>query len=142
MTRRVFIGLSFVTSAMLIMGSFQFFNTKKRFHNYIKNLWPGLDIDPGAIDQFINDYYKYEGYNKYEGNTLTGQNKLFLILMFESTPIFHNIWQDLRKIFREDLTSKVLLSTDFFQEGMDEGRTIKYILYYDPYINLCYNPRP
>jgi len=142
MTRRVFIGLSLATLATLITGSFQFFNTKKRFHSYIQNLWPWLNFDPGAIDQFIDDYYKNEGYRKYEGKRLTGQNKLSLILIFETIPVFHNIWQDLRTEFRENLASQVLLSTDFFQNGMDENKTIKYVLYYDPYISFCYNPKP
>lgn len=136
MTRRVFLGLTISTSAILLSGSFQFFNTKKRFHIFIKNLWPWLNIDPEAINKFMDDYYKYKC------NTLSCQIKLSLLLMLESTPIFHNIRQKGRKIYREKLTNQFLLSTDFFQEGMDESRTIKYVLYYDPYINPCYTPKP
>jgi len=142
MTRRVFIGLSFATLATLVTGGFQLFNTKHRFHNYIKNLWPWLHLDPEAIDQFIDDYYKNKGYQKYEGKKLSGQNKLSLILIFETIPVFHNVWKSIRTELRENLASQFLLSTDFFQNGMDESRTVKYGLYYDPYINLCYNPRP
>lgn len=136
MTRRIFIGLTLATAATLIASNFQFLNTKKRFHVLIKDLWPWLDIDPEAINKFVNDYYKYKC------NTLTCQIKISLALMLENTPIFHHILKDRMKVFRDKLTSKFLLSTDFFQEGMNENRTIKYVLYYDPYINLCYNPRP
>jgi hypothetical protein len=142
MTRRVFIGLSFTALAALAAGSLQWLNTKKMFHAYIKNLWPWLKIDPKAIDQFIHDYYEYEGYAKYEGKRLTGQNKLFLILIFETIPLFHNIWKEIRTEFREKLASQFLLSTDFFQNGMNENRMVKYVLYYDPYINFCYNAKP
>lgn len=96
---------------------------------------PWLDFDPEALNKFASDYYKYKC------STLKCQIKFFLFLMLENTPIFHNILQNRRKVRREKLLSKVLLSTDFFQEGMNEGRTIKYVLYYDPYINPCYNPK-
>jgi len=136
MTRRVFIGFTLATSATLIAGSFQFFNTEKRFHIFIKKLWPWLNIGPEAINKFMDDYYKYKC------STLSCQIKLSLLLMLESTPIFNNIRQKGRKIYREKLTNQFLLSTDFFQEGMNESRTIKYVLYYDPYINPCYTPKP
>ena len=126
MTRRVFIGSILATLTILVTSSFQFSNTKKRFHVLIKNLWPWLDFDPEAITEY----------------TTMCQIQLSLALMLESKPVFHNILQNRMRIFREKLTSQFLLSTDFFQEGMNEGRSIKYALYYDPYINPCYNPRP
>lgn len=136
MTRRVFLGLTFATSAILITSSFQFLNLKKRFHIFIKNVLPWLNFDIETINKFTSDYYKYEC------STLKCQIRFFLFLILENTPIFHNILQARRKIRRDDIVSKFLLSTDFFQENMNENRTIKYVLYYDPYINPCYNPKP
>jgi hypothetical protein len=35
---------------------------------------------------------------------------------------------------------RFLMSTDFFQHGADESRTIGYALFYEPTITPCYNP--
>jgi hypothetical protein len=39
-----------------------------------------------------------------------------------------------------DPFEQFLLSTDFFQNGGDETRTIRYVALYDPYLNPCWNP--
>ena len=36
--------------------------------------------------------------------------------------------------------TRFLASTDFFQNGADESRTLHYVAYYDPYVSSCYNP--
>jgi hypothetical protein len=40
----------------------------------------------------------------------------------------------------EPIASRFLLSTDFFQNGADESRPLRYVTYYDPYRSPCYNP--
>ena len=35
---------------------------------------------------------------------------------------------------------RFLLSTDFFQNGADESRFIRYASFYDPYVSPCWNP--
>lgn len=35
---------------------------------------------------------------------------------------------------------RFLMSTDFFQHGADESRTVGYALFYEPTVTLCYNP--
>ncbi len=35
---------------------------------------------------------------------------------------------------------RFLLSTDFFQNGANESRRLRYARYYDPYVSPCYNP--
>jgi hypothetical protein len=39
-----------------------------------------------------------------------------------------------------DPLEQFLLSTDFFQDGGDETRTVPYVALYDPYLNPCWNP--
>lgn len=42
-----------------------------------------------------------------------------------------------------ELTSmghRFLLSTDFFLNGADENRPVRFVAYYDPYITPCWNP--
>lgn len=36
--------------------------------------------------------------------------------------------------------TRFLASTDFFQNGADETRPLRYVSYYDPYVSTCYNP--
>lgn len=43
-----------------------------------------------------------------------------------------------RKPSRKDLQN-FLLSTDFFPAG-DEGKPLRFVSYYDPYVSVCYNP--
>jgi len=40
----------------------------------------------------------------------------------------------------DDFYTRFLLSTDFFQNGGDESRTLSYVALYGPAITLCYNP--
>jgi hypothetical protein len=38
------------------------------------------------------------------------------------------------------LHTRFLLSTDFFQNGSDEKKPLKFVALYDPYVTPCYNP--
>ena len=40
----------------------------------------------------------------------------------------------------EAIASRFLLSTDFFQNGANQERSLDYVSYYDPYRSPCYNP--
>ena len=39
-----------------------------------------------------------------------------------------------------DVYKKFLLSTDFFSNGSDESKPVRFVMLYDPYLSLCYNP--
>ena len=36
--------------------------------------------------------------------------------------------------------TRFLLSTDFFQNGANETKPVKFVALYDPYVTPCYNP--
>ena len=38
--------------------------------------------------------------------------------------------------------TKFLMSTDFFRNGADEGKLVRYVAFYDPYVSPCYVPFP
>ncbi|MEK8016109.1 MAG: hypothetical protein VSS75_004515 [Candidatus Parabeggiatoa sp.] len=42
--------------------------------------------------------------------------------------------------FEERIVTKFLFSTNFFREGADETKPVKYLSYYDPYTMPCQNP--
>jgi hypothetical protein len=39
-----------------------------------------------------------------------------------------------------DFHSRFLLSSDFFANGADDGRSVRYVALYDPYLTPCANP--
>ncbi len=69
-----------------------------------------LDLDPEGVRAFVRDYTKHRGE----------------ITRF-SEP-------------REDIFERYLLSTDFFRNGADESRPVRYVLFFDPYVSPCWNP--
>ena len=40
----------------------------------------------------------------------------------------------------DNVVSRYLLSTDFFQHGADEASSVNYVAFYDPYNAICRNP--
>jgi len=38
------------------------------------------------------------------------------------------------------LFSKFLLSSDYYRNGADPKRPVKYVMFYDPYVSPCWNP--
>jgi hypothetical protein len=40
----------------------------------------------------------------------------------------------------EDAFERFLLSTDFFQNGADESKHVRFIMMYDPHRTVCFNP--
>ncbi|GEM_PF-686776 len=40
----------------------------------------------------------------------------------------------------DDVFPIFLLSTDFFRNGADENRPVRFVMYYNPYRSPCYNP--
>jgi hypothetical protein len=39
-----------------------------------------------------------------------------------------------------ELDTRLLLSSDFFQNGADESKPVRYVAFYDPYVSTCSNP--
>lgn len=42
--------------------------------------------------------------------------------------------------FDNIVVSRFLLSTDFFRNGSDESKPVRYLAYFDPYTGACGNP--
>ncbi len=47
---------------------------------------------------------------------------------------------DGRAPFPDRDAMRFLMSTDFFQNGADESRSLRWVAYYNPYVSPCYNP--
>jgi hypothetical protein len=75
-----------------------------------------LDLDPAGVRRFVDTFEQ----NKY----LIRRNPLKLL--FGPLP--------------DEIYMNYLSSTDFFANGADESRPVRFIALYDPYVSPCYNP--
>lgn len=125
MKRRKFITLAATATAAFGLTSFKFLsyftNTTAKV---IADELHFLKLDPAGIEQFVSDHFK----NKDILFRLRLKGYCFLgLVSVESEKV-------------KKIVNLYLLSTDFFANGMDETRTIKYVAYYNPYLRPCMNP--
>ena len=83
-----------------------------------------LNLDQEGVRRFVADYTK----------SMTSKNKLLL----KGYSFIKMAPGKSQKI--NNLINAYLLSTDFFNNGMDESRTIRYVGLYDPYQRPCAHP--
>jgi hypothetical protein len=77
----------------------------------IKRHFGDLTIDEAGLRRFVRDYEKHVGRIKWY--SVTSNRVLF---------------------------SKFLLSSDYYRNGADPKRPVKYVMFYDPYVSPCWNP--
>ena len=77
----------------------------------IKRHFSDLVIDEGGLRRFVRDYEKHVGRIKWY--SVTSNSVLF---------------------------SKFLLSSDYYRNGADPKRPVRYVMFYDPYVSPCWNP--
>ena len=77
----------------------------------IKRHFSDLTIDEAGLRRFVRDYEKHVGRIKWY--SVTSNRVLF---------------------------SKFLLSSDYYRNGADPKRPVKYVMFYDPYVSPCWNP--
>ena len=94
----------------------------------ILNEFSFLKIDRKGLDQFVADYYRMVWANK---NVLTNAKT--------KTYYFLEVKGDQSKLVRT-FAQLYLLSTDFFQNRMDESKEVKYLGWYNPHKTPCANP--
>lgn len=94
-----------------------------------------LDVDRSSFTVFAGDYL--ESRREYE-RKLRVLSVGADVLRYFSPYRWLGMHHPLRRL--EDTTVGLyLLSTDFFQNGADEERPIRYLGFYDPYRALCRN---
>ncbi|WP_375418915.1 hypothetical protein [uncultured Hymenobacter sp.] len=87
-----------------------------------------LKLDQAGVEKFVEDYYQLTG----GGSTLTTKLKTKAYYLFK-------IDSERSQLVRT-ITTLYLLSTDFFQNRMDESRKVKYLGWYNPHKTPCANP--
>ena len=118
LTRRVFL-TSLLGAAALTIGAGAWRWDSIRREWIVRKLtahFDYLDLDPAGVGRFVDTFEQ----NKY----LIRRNPLKLL--FGPLP--------------DEICMNYLSSTDFFANGADESRPVRFIALYDPYVSPCYNP--
>lgn len=126
MKRRKFLTIAGVGGVVAALASFKFITHpfESVAKNIIRSELDYLKLDEEGLDKFVADYTKHKDRN-YK-LTMKGYS-LFGINSAKSGKV-------------HQLVAAYLLSSDFFQNKMDETRTVKYISLYDPYLRPCAHP--
>lgn len=126
MKRRQFITIAAIGGVVSGLASLKFITHpfESVAKGIIKSELNYLKLDEDGLDRFVADYSRLKDRN-YK-LTMKGYS-LFGINSSRSGKV-------------HQLVSAYLLSSDFFQNKMDETRTIKYIGLYDPYSRPCSHP--
>lgn len=129
MRRRKFLQIAGLGAAAVAVPSISVYSAslEEATAGIILNQFGYLKINREGLAQFVTDYYKANG-----STSLTMQLKTKFYYFFNVDP-------DRSKLVK-DLATSYLLSTDFFQNRMDESKEVKYLGWRDPHKAPCANP--
>jgi len=95
-----------------------------------------LRVDPSVFNTFAKDYVEYR---KTFAKDLKHLSALALPLRFMSPYSWLKQGHPYRRL-EDNVVSKFLLSTDFFQNGANDRTLVTYLSFYDPQRVVCRNP--
>jgi hypothetical protein len=141
LSRRAFLGRTLGGLAVLVAAPYAFYHWRygkssrvvvailKRRVGYLKN-------EPGSFERFAREYVDYKKEYATELARLSAIALPFTyVTLYRWLPMGH----PLRRL-EDNVVSKYLLSTDFFQHDADESRNLKYLSFYEPQHAPCRNP--
>lgn len=126
MKRRKFITITTLTGLIAGITSFRFISRSfdDAAADLIRDEVPYLKLDEDGVRKFVSDFSKHKD-RRYKF-TIRGYSFLGI--------------SSKRSGKVNQLVTAYLLSSDFFANGMDESRTIRYVGLYDPYLRPCAHP--
>ena len=130
MRRRSFLkiaGFGTAALALPVLGAYSV-SVEEALAGIIHQEFHFLKLDPRGVRQFVADYFRLTAANKQSYMNL--KTKAYYLFKIDSA----------RSQLVRTLTTLYLLSTDFFQNRMDERREVKYLGWYNPYKTPCANP--
>ncbi len=97
-----------------------------------------LKLDKTQVMTFIKDFITHP---KNQGYLPKIRRLSFFYPLYAHTNLLEktSVASKIRS-FEERIVTKFLFSTNFFREGADETKPVKYLSYYDPYKMPCQNP--
>lgn len=136
MKRRRFLGIFSLGLAGTALGLVALPNFEKIVKKMIEADTKDLSIEKGAIEKYIIDAKKKNVFQRFN----LGKREFIRGHYFIDNRIFALPYQAKYSRYRSDLIAGFLLSTDFFANRMNTGKTIHYTSFYDPYFRPCSNP--
>jgi hypothetical protein len=126
MKRRTFLTIAGIGGAIGLLTSFKFFTTsfEEAAATLIKEELSFLKLDPEGVLAFVEAYAK----NRDRNYKLTMKGYNLLGINASQSGKIHQ------------LVTSYMLSSDFFNNSMDESREIKYVAFYNPYARPCAHP--
>jgi len=130
MRRRNFLRIAGLGTAAVVLPTISVYSTsfEQTTADLIMNQFSFLKLDMAGVRQFAADYCTAVDTNK----TLYVRTKMRLYDLFK-------IDSDRSQLVRT-ITTLYLVSTDFFNNKMDESKIVRYKGLYNPYKTPCANP--
>ena len=128
MRRRNFLkiaGAGTAAAAVLPAGWYAATSVQEAATGIITREFSYLKLDPAGVARFVDDYLK-DPLSGYTHKELKASYALPMVAR--------------RSAMVTAMTRKYLLSSDYFINKMDEGKTVQYLGYYNPYRSPCANP--
>ena len=137
MRRRKFLQLAGLGSAALAVPTAGIAATsiEDAVAGLILNEFSFLKIDREGLNQFVADYHRANT----DYHQAMGARKQFFLNIKTKVYYFLRVTSDQSELVRA-YTTMYLLSTDFFQNRMDESKEVKYLGLYNPRKMPCANP--
>lgn len=137
--RRSFILSALVSGILLYTGGWWIFKARKGDISdiivaIVRKKLNYLQLDEAGLNKFAEDYGQ-------RIDTRLNQ-RLSWMAMFSPLYVHTNLLDSTNAVdvFGEEVAKFFLLSSDFFWNGSDVTREVKYLKYYDPYTRPCANP--
>ena len=126
MKRRRFIAITSLAGLVAGITSLKFITRSfgEAAADIIRNELPYLKLEDAGLRKFVSDFSK----RKDARYRMTIRGYSFLGISSSRSGKINQ------------LVTAYLLSSDFFSNGMDEKRVVKYVALYDPYLRPCAHP--
>jgi hypothetical protein len=134
MSRRRFLQGGFVAFVLLLVAVLVF-DFRRTVRRILKRDTSDLTVAKGAISRFLTDADEERYWRQF------GLAKRALICVQDALALvgIHTPWYGKYLRYRNEITGRFLLSTDFFHEKHHEGRQISYVGFFNPYKAACGN---
>jgi hypothetical protein len=137
MNRRKFIGISILSMIGITVTSIFVFNDFETVVlKILKQDLKALNIQEKHFKRFIADAQN----SSYVSKVMFDKKKKVFISIFHILPKVGLPGESKYSELRQRIVSDFLLSTDFFVNGMDPTKDVKYVGLFDPYLRPCQNP--
>jgi hypothetical protein len=134
-TRRRFIKIGWVSLILILIGIL-LFDFRKTVRRMIQRDTKSLRLPDGTIDKFMADADREGFWRQF------GMAKRALINVQDALGAvgIHTPWYGKYLKYRNEITGRLLFSTDLFQSKYNEGQAVTYLGFHNPYKAPCSNP--